>query len=327
MEILNPKTDKFRIQKLLADKSVLVVDDYAGQLEELKALRKTAKGEGLWVYFPWRKCIVHILDEKNYTEVRTSRNKNLITAEEQKKFARVKIGFAGLNVGNPGAVCVALEGGGNYMKMADFDPLSLSNLNRFRAGLPDLGVNKAELTARQVYEINPFAQIKVFEKGIKLGLEEEFLLKPKIDILVEEIDNLQLKVKLREKAKKHKIPVVMVTGNASGLVLDVERYDLDKNLPILSGHLKKDVIMRIEGMEKLKTKEKVMLMRDFMGAEVLHPRLVKSFEEVGTKLAGIPQLAEASFLRGSVLANVVRRIALGDKIKSGRYFINIDELC
>ena len=60
------------------------------------------------------------------------------------------------------------------MKLADNDILSLSNLNRFRAGLPDLGVNKAVLTARQIYEINPFAKLEVFDKGISPENIENF---------------------------------------------------------------------------------------------------------------------------------------------------------
>lgn len=338
-EILNPSTASGagRVKTLIKQGLVEVVDTFVSQVAELEQVenpsrparpKKIGSREGLWIYYPWKKCLVRVLKQVDFQRLRTSRNQNLITLAEQKKFERAKIGFAGLNVGNPGAVCVALEGGANYMKMADFDELSLSNLNRFRAGLPELGLNKAVLTARQVYEINPFAEIKMFDQGINPGSEDEFLLKPKLDLLVEEMDNLKLKISIREKAKKHRIPVVMVTGNGAGLILDVERYDQQPGLSILNNLLSKTYIEKIRKLDasKIPAANKVLLARDFMGAKNLTKRLQDSFLLVGSKLAGIPQLAEASFLRGAVLAYAVRRIITGAPLASGRYFLDLEEI-
>ena len=328
---------------LLKQQKILkVVDEFQEQLKELvliknpKLLQKQTKNhyikndfkKGKWIYYPWVSALVHVLDKNDYIRLKTSRNENLILASEQKKFEKIRVGIAGLNVGNPAAICIALEGGGLDMKFADNDVLSLSNLNRFSASITDLGLNKAILSARQVYEINPYAKIELFSKGIDQNNLRRFLLKPKIDVLVEEMDNLPLKIAIREHAKKYRIPVVMVTGNGENLILDVERFDLNPKLPLLNGYLKDAIIDKVKTgkLARMSFKQKILTARDFMGAKFLVPRLRESFLQVGTKLAGIPQLAEASFLRGAVLSYVVRQLATGKKVNSGRYHFRLNYL-
>ncbi|MFA6354160.1 MAG: ThiF family adenylyltransferase [Candidatus Paceibacterota bacterium] len=344
---LNISTHEEKISKLIERKEIIeIVDDFSVQQEELALIKNPTllsnqeklkkillsfKGldinHGKWVFYPWRRTLVHLLDSRDFQRVKTSRNLNLILPQEQQKFEKAKIGIAGLNVGNPAAICLALEGVGE-IKLADIDPLSLSNLNRFRAGVCDLGLNKVTLSARQIKEINPFSKLSVFFNGIVAGRTEEFLLNPKIDVLVEEMDNLRLKLEIREKARKNRIPVVMVTGNGPNVIIDIERFDKNPNLKFLSGYLKEDYLKRLKTLDlsKLKVNQKVLLARDFMGARYLTKRLQDSFLLVGSKLAGIPQLAESSFLRGAAVCYFVRQIVLGKNVPSGRYNLNLEDI-
>lgn len=346
---LKKQGDRKNLSRILKSKEVrTVVDNLAEEKQELAIVKKPklmshsfgvklkkekpnneiVSRDGVWVYYPWQASLVHILDQKSYSILRMARNQNLITPGEQKKFAKIKIGIAGLNVGNPAAICLALEGGAIKMKFADNDTLSLSNLNRFRASIADLGLNKAVLSARQVYEINPFAKIGVWEKGISQERINEFLLKPRIDILIEEMDNLKLKILIRQEARKNKIPVLMVTGNGPNVIIDIERFDLDPKTPLLNSRLRKEVIEKIQTMDPEQTpfQKRVFLARDFIGAKYLTQRLRDSFPLVGRKLASIPQLAESSFLRGAALCYFVRQVAVGKKISSGRYYLNLDQI-
>ena len=344
---LKKKKDFNKLADLFkANKIIQVIDDYNNQEKEFNVVknpkiithsflsgdRPSSKEifftKGVWVYYPWLQCLIHILDKKMYHQTRISRNFNLIFPVEQKKFENFRIGFAGLNVGNPAALCVVLEGAGWKMKFADFDQLSLSNLNRFRASIPDLGLNKAILSARQAYEINPFLDIEMFEQGIRPEDINRFLLKPRIDVLIEETDNLKLKIAIREKAREYRIPVLMVTGNGENIIIDVERFDQNPRLPLLNDYLKQSVIDKIQKIQPGKgtLKERIILARDFMGTKYLTRRLQDSFKLVGLKLAGIPQLAESSFLRGAALAYLVRQIANGKKVSSGRYYLKLDNI-
>ena len=336
---LKKQTDKNTFRKLLKSHNPQIVDDYKNQLEELGMVKnptllknpvkplklRIKETDGVWVYYPWRNTLVHCLDKKGFHQLRTSRNKNLITDGEQSKFEKFRIGIAGLNVGNPAARCIVSEGGGWNIKFADNDVLSLSNMNRFQASIADLGLNKAVLSARQCHEVNPFLNIDILPEGIKSDEIDNFLLKPRIDILIEEMDNLPLKIKIRERARKHRIPVVMVTGNGENIIIDVERFDKEPNLRLLNGLLKHKIIKGVAAGPKT-LDEKIALARDFMGSKYLVKRLRDSFRLVGSKLAGIPQLAEASFLRGAALCYFIRLIAAGSKVPSGRYILRLGDI-
>jgi tRNA A37 threonylcarbamoyladenosine dehydratase len=337
----NKSRDRQEIQALLKNSHIRVVDEIEEQCRELyyvnhpkflgqskKPKIKTSSSMGRWVYLPWKAALVHILNKSDFQKLRTSRNQDLILKKEQQRFGDAHIGIAGLNVGNPAAVCLALEGGGNNMKFADYDALSVSNLNRFRAGIADLGLNKVIISAQQIYEINPYAKLTLYDQGITVENIDNFLNKPRINVLVEEMDNMLLKILIRERARHFRIPVVMVTGSGPDVVIDVERYDLDPKLKILNNYLKEEVSEPILSGEfkNLPFKKKIGLMQDFMGKQYLHPRLVKSFSLVGKTLAGIPQLAESSFLRGASVTYVVRSIITGKRMPSGRYSLKLSEL-
>ncbi len=342
---LSTTVDQANLKLLLDKKKIQQVVDFTDeQTDELFLTRNATHianadrikvplqaSEGVWVYYPWRSSLVHILNCTDFLDLKTNRNRNLLTPEEQKKLGAVSIGFAGLNVGNPGAVCCALEGIGadGETKLADFDPLSVSNLNRFRASLSDLGVNKSLLTAQQMFDVNPFLKIQVYDKGIQPDDIESFLLSPKIDVLVEETDNLKLKIAIREVARKNGIPVVMVTGNGPNVIIDIERFDLDQNTPLLNGLLNSEVVEKINTInpKTASIQQKVLLARDFMGEQHLTEKLNNSFLLVGTELSGIPQLSESSFARGAAIAGVVRELILyPNSVKGGRYIFGLDSV-
>ncbi len=66
--------------------------------------------------------------------MRLDRNRNLITAEEQDRLGLLRIGIVGLSVGHAIAYILAQEGLCGQLRLADFDDLELSNLNRVPAG-------------------------------------------------------------------------------------------------------------------------------------------------------------------------------------------------
>jgi len=342
-EILDFKKslDRARICALRRQRWIRVVDEMEEQLRELAYVRNPnllVRGEkpsvtndpatGKWIYLPWKHALIHLLARDDFRRVRLSRNRDLILSSEQSLFGKARIGIAGLNVGNPAAICLALEGGGDDMKLADMDTLSVSNLNRFRAGIGELGINKVFISASQVYEINPYARLKTYDGGITRENIDEFLTRPKLDVLIEEMDDLPLKVLIRERARHFRIPVVMVTGSGPDVVVDVERFDRHPGIAMLNGHLKQGIVDAVLGSDvrSMPFSEKIGLMRDFMGPKVLHNRLVKSFPLVGKTLAGIPQLAESSFLRGAAAAYVVRQIVTRKKMPSGRYILALSGL-
>src|SRR3989338_1982539 len=95
-----------------------------------------------WVYFSWSNTAVHSLPEDLYFKLRTSRNRNIIKEEEQKKYRDIKVGIAGLSVGSAVAEAVSGTGGPKILKIADPDVVELTNLNRLKATMLDIGGKK-----------------------------------------------------------------------------------------------------------------------------------------------------------------------------------------
>jgi molybdopterin/thiamine biosynthesis adenylyltransferase len=325
-----------------------VLDTYQEQLEELFLIRnpqfrfnknyqkefavfvkkishnKPLEKSGQWAYYPWSRTLLHCLDESYLIETKTARNVYLITKEEQKIFYQAKVGVAGLSVGSHVALTIALSDGAKNMKLADYDTVSLSNLNRLRYPLNSLGKNKAVFCAERIYEMNPYANLTIYNEGITEKNIEEFLLKPKIDVLIEEMDNPYLKIKIRFLARKLGIPVIMAADNGDGVIVDIERYDLNKNYPILHGILGK---MTLEDFKSIPPKDFPRIIAKIAGANIADLRMLYSVTEVGKSIYSWPQLGNAATLCGSILTYLARSIILKDKkIKSGRYEVNPKEI-
>jgi len=329
---------KILTKNKLSTAGVEIIHETESQLEELYQLRnpKTRfqgefKKEATmfaqiylpqikWFYFPWLKKIVSFLPEKMHNELRTGRNRNLITAKEQEKFYNSHVAILGMSVGSHVALTITLTGGSKFLSLADPDRISGSNINRIRTGFYNLGINKTKAVARQIFEINPYSKIKIYPEGINDSNLKK-LLTNKIDLLIEETDSPYLKLKVREMAKPLGIPVIMAADNADGIIVDVERYDQNKKLPILHGILGK---MTSEQFKLIAPRNLPKTMAKIAGAHLSTVRMLESVLEVGNTIYSWPQLGSAATLCGSVLANIARKILLNQPIKSGRFDINID---
>ena len=152
---------------------------------------------GVWVYYPWSRRAVHILDEEEFAFLRTNRNHNKITREEQAVLSRKKVGIIGLSVGQSIALTLAMERSFGELRLADFDLLE-----RIRSGVHNLGVSKAFLVAREIAEIDPFLKTVCFPEGItEANIDAFFLDGGRLDAVVDECDGLDVKVLCRRKAK------------------------------------------------------------------------------------------------------------------------------
>ncbi len=277
---------------------------------------------GSWIYFPWVRRLLHMLPEAEFCELRTSRNRNKLTLAEQQRLAKIRIGIVGLSVGQTTAVTLALEGVGGHLRLADFDHLELSNLNRLRAGVADLGLNKAVLTARQIYEIDPYAQLELFVDGVDDSNLDAFLDGgDKLDLVFDECDDLAMKIRVRERARQLRIPVLMETSDRG--LIDVERFDLEGNRPLLHGLIGG---LDADDLRGLSNYEKVPTVMKMIGAESMSRRLAGSLVDVETTVKTWPQLASAVALGGAVNTDVARRIALGEFTGSGRYYVDLEQL-
>lgn len=309
------------LQRLHADPAVEFIDRLDSQLANLASLRPSPRPDllaepGRWAYYPWRRAVVAVLGPRGYRAVRLDRNRNNITPAEQDRLGALRIGVAGLSVGHVIAHTLAAQGLCGRLRLADFDQLELSNLNRVPASVFDLGVNKAYVAARRIAELDPYLRVEVFDAGLSFDTVDTFL--NELDIVIEECDSLDMKAVLREGARARRIPVLMATSDR-GLV-DVERFDQEPHRPILHGLLGDLDIGLLPGMS---SREKVPHILRHLEAEQLSPRTAASLLEIDRTVSTWPQVASDVVLGASALAEGVRRIGLGEPLRSGRTRIDI----
>jgi hypothetical protein len=341
---LSEGSDREELERLFAGGDVLAVHDtIEGQLRELASSRDPGKpvaptearargralagGQplhvyGRWVWYPWSRRVVHLLPESEFRELRSNRNRYKITPEEQQRLRSATIGFAGLSVGQVTAVTMALEGVGGRFRLADYDTLSLSNMNRIRAAAHDLGMNKAVIAARQMVEIDPYLELELFTGGLTEGNVDRFLGGERpLDLLVEECDDLVMKLLLRERAREMRMPVLMET-NERGLI-DIERFDLEPDRPILHGMLEDVTAKSLRFRKMSELLPLILRMVDGMHAT---NAAAASMMEIGHTISNFPQLASAVALGGALATDTARRILLGRLSVSGRFHVDLEAI-
>jgi hypothetical protein len=341
---LNAKADKDIFDRLFADGKVSFIhDNILGQLRELiKCSNPSIKIEedeypklidekiggtdinhyGVWVYYPWSQRLVHLLDEEEFIEVRTNRNRNKITKEEQKLLQSKKVGIVGLSVGQSIALTLAMERTCGEIRLADFDDAELSNLNRIRTGLFNLGLNKTVIAAREIMEIDPFLKVSIYSEGLTEQNMDDFFNKGGLlDLFVEVCDGLEVKLASRFKAKKQKIPVVMDTNDRG--MLDVERFDLEPNRSIFHGML--DAFIQNDSIS-VTFENRTQILMSILSYESLSERMRKSMEQINKTINTWPQLASSVVLGGAITTDICRKILLREHSHSGRFYVDLDEI-
>ncbi len=322
-QVLDPAdpADRETLNRLRADPAIEFLDHGDQQIAGLRKLRpepgEAILAEGIrWAYYPWRRSVVAVLGPLGFRTLRLDRNRNNITADEQLQLGTLTIGVAGLSVGHVIAHTLALQGLCGAIRLADFDHLELSNLNRVPATVFDLGVNKAHVAARRIAELDPYLRVEVIEAGLTVATVDAFI--DGLDVVVEECDSLDMKAVARLAARRRRIPVVMATSDRG--MVDVERFDHEPERPILHGMLGQLDVDLLPGMS---SRDKIPHMLRHLEAEQLSPRATASLIEVDRTLSTWPQMASDVVIGASAVAEAVRRIGLGETLNSGRCRVDV----
>jgi nitroreductase len=312
------------LRVLREDQSLQVIDRFQEQRAQLSDIKPPASralfDEGQrWVYYPWRRAVVRLLGPRAFTALRLDRNHNKVTREEQARLRTLSIGVVGVSAGHSIAHMLAMEGLAGELRLADFDTIELTNLNRIPGSVLDLGVNKAVAAARRIAEIDPYLPVVVEPNGINHENVGRFL--DGLDLVIEECDSLDIKFLVREAARDRGIPVIMETSDRG--VLDVERFDVDPHLPIFHGLLGDMDSTKLAG---LTTAEKSPFVLRLLGASEVSARGAASVFELGQTVTGWPQLASEVSLGAVTAAAAVRRLGLSGDLPSGRVRFDVEQI-
>lgn len=243
------------------------------------------------------------------------------------------VAVAGCSVGSSIAHTTILDLRPAALKVADKSVYKMENINRVRLSYQDIVKsqdarqslfdlalkNKARTFADQVYAIDPFVDVYTYEEGITEENIAQFFggdgQEPAASIIIEEIDDPRIKLKLREEARRRRIPLLMMTDIGSCVQFDLLRYDRDANLPLTFGTPDKELYARMEEVYDRPGDRKsffafvdALLGTDYRQDELA--RIIEGKSEIPTSTI-IPQLGSTVALSGALASEAIARIRLG----------------
>ncbi len=295
---------------------------------------------GTWVYYPRDRHLVRFAPLFWHRLSLVVRNSILIRDPEMKltwpeireQFEKSVIAVAGASIGNNAIHAVVQDIRPDRIKIADQKEYHMSNANRVRISYRDFGRNKAVLTSEQIHSIDPFVLISVFDSGLHSGNLGDFisgnqkLREPPASVVIEEIDDLDMKVAIREEARRQKIPVVMATDLASAIQLDIRRFDRDDRLPLAGCGISDDDLY--SALDECRNADIGKSRFDIFASRLIgtHYRDIPEFRKIFLNeepplFAGWAQLGSTAMMGGGVASEAVARIILGHKLPE-RMFIN-----
>jgi len=272
---------------------------------------------------PEDKVTLDLSSEEINFVLSTVRNRNLITSEDQDRLRKTIVGFFGLSVGSHAALTWMMESRADVIKIVDTDTITPSNLNRLRFGWNNVGKYKAHVVENYLLEINPFSKVI---KSIDKSQESMINIvngEPPLSVIVDAIDDMESKIVLRKQAKKLKLPLVSAADVGDNVMLDIERYDIIPQPELFLGKVPNIERVNFSAISELERKKLIVKLVSF---EKNSEQMLDSLLSIGKSLATWPQLGATATIAGGIVITTVKKIILGEKVLSGRYYISLDDI-
>lgn len=311
----------FSHQKLIADEILVELWKNAVFDEQSYLLVKNLVTTS--IQLPKRKFVEKVLSDAFFSELATIRNRHLITSKGQKKLRESVVAIFGLSVGSHVAATWVMQSRPNHVKIADHDTVSPSNLNRLRTGWFSVGMKKTQVVEDELHSLHPSVHVHTLTDTTVAASQKLLNASPKTDLIVDAIDSFAGKVMLREYARKHRIPLLSAADVGDMVVLDIERYDLSPQPQPFLGRISSYQIAQFKGLSE---KDRRKLIISLVGLEKNNSALLTSLSEIGKSLSTWPQLGATAVMAGGIMALTMKKILLGERVKSGRYYFSLDEV-
>lgn len=293
--------------------------DIAARTEFLETFTENGNEYGTWFYFPWRRSLIRYPNREDHYALRTYRNKPLISTSEQTMLHDSTVAVFGLSVGSNVVDSLVQAGIGNTLIIGDSDTISPTNLNRIRSSMFDVGLPKTTVTGRKVSEIDPYISQVHLSAGYRDDVDT-FLAEMQPDVIIEEVDNLSVKAKLRRAAGRLAVPLVMAGDIGERSIIDIERHD-EKSVKPFNGKISQsDFDALLAGTLSVAEQEKILV--KINGFRNLSPRLIDSSMRRGVDIAGFPQLGSVAATGAAMATVAIRGILTGESLASGTYVVN-----
>lgn len=270
---------------------------------------------GRWFHYSPDDILVRFPESDEHYGLRTFRNRNLITVPEQQTLRNKKIAAFGLSVGSKVVDEMVGAGIGDEYLLFDYDRLTPTNLNRIRAKMSEVGLLKTTIEGRKISEIDPYILQKHFINGYEGDKTDAVLRVERPDVIVEEVDDLEAKARIRRVAQELGVPLVMAGDVADKSTIDIERHDREAVKPFNGKLSEKQVEALLEGTMSDKDREAMLI--KILGLRNISPRLLDSaVAKANGELAGFPQLGSTATTGGAIATVAIRDIFLDRRVES-----------
>lgn len=316
-------------------------EEWAVYAQKLSEVNGAIFNYGYYAYYPERNDLVrfcppfwhHVVSVASSSKLLADPHNALTWMEIRKIFENTTIAVAGCSVGSSVIHSAVMDLRPKAIKIADKSVYKMENINRVRLAYYEMvknqaqrnsavGLslkNKAQVVANQLYAIDPFLDVYVYDEGIEANNIDSFLGEEsggaKTSIVVEEVDDPRIKLFIREEARRRGLPLIMVTDIGSSVQLDVLRYDKDKNLPLSWGVSDQFLKEKMEGVYVQAGNKKTffefvdaLIGSDYRRGEL--NAIIEEKVEIPTSTI-IPQLGSTVAMAGAIAAESVARIMLG----------------
>lgn len=150
-------------------------------------------------------------DSNKFYQELIHRNAHFVDPETQKNIRDMKVLVAGCGSGGGACIEPLARLGVTHFKIADNGDYELVNLNRQRAFVDSIGVNKATFQEQTLKRINPYIDVEAFTSGItdtnlKSLIQWADFVFDCVDVTT--YDAIAMKIKLHQMAKDYKKPVI-----------------------------------------------------------------------------------------------------------------------
>lgn len=201
------------------------------------------------VEYPWeeRGRFVRVLPEELYDATVYSRNNFIFSPQKQDALRSTRFAMDGMGVGTSIGYLLVLSGAKKFT-VVDGGNITLHDHNRVPgADVRESGINHAVHWTRMAYKLNPYLDIRCYPQNLGNGENgtvsmQQFL--NGADVVIEEADDLGIKIATRQAAKEQGIPVVMGTDLGKDGLLQIESSNLLD--PIFNGRLTPDIMMLLQ---------------------------------------------------------------------------------
>lgn len=292
---------------------------------------------GNFLFDPRTESLVIVAPEDvHYLALRTSNSlykdqKGKSLFEIWQAFRDKTIAFAGASVGGNILEGAVRNIGPKNIKLADFDYATAGNITRLNRGnifhlsnprsskgspldpYEDQRPSKAAMQAREMLLIDPYMNLEVCEVALSSANMEKFF--GGSDLIVEAIDNLEMKMEIRRLARRKRIPLLMISDVDERIFADFYDFKNNSGINLVHGISDKNLEVMMDKARSGTREQNTQLFKTLIGDEIMNGSFGDWINGKGEHAtASIPQHGATALGAGYVASVIIANYILGENI-------------